>query len=264
MEFAELLRTRRMVRAFDPRPVEREVLDGVLDAARRAPSAGNSQGWDFVVLEGPATARFWDVTLPADKRASFRWQQLLDAPVIVLPLANHKAYLDRYAEPDKAATGLAVATELAGALLAGRHRVRHDAPAAGGPGRRARGAVLRRVPGCRATAGQPRGAARPRPHRRAWPWAIRSPTSPDARPTAPDAASTTWSTGAAGTTPPRPTERPERRALRFDGRYGVAQARPRRRRCARMRPRSSGSSVSRNVAPSAGSACAASNRRWVS
>ncbi len=110
MEFAELLRTRRMVRAFDPRPVEREVLDGVLDAARRAPSAGNSQGWDFVVLEGPATARFWDVTLPADKRASFRWQQLLDAPVIVLPLANHQAYLDRYAEPDKAATGLAVAT----------------------------------------------------------------------------------------------------------------------------------------------------------
>ena len=110
MEFAELLRTRRMVRAFDPRPVEREVLDGVLDAARRAPSAGNSQGWDFVVLEGPATARFWDVTLPADKRETFRWQQLLDAPVIVLPLANHQAYLDRYAEPDKAATGLAVAT----------------------------------------------------------------------------------------------------------------------------------------------------------
>ena len=60
-----------------------------------------------MVLEGPETARFWDVTLPAERRASFRWQQLLDAPVIVLPLADRQAYLDRYAEPDKAATGLA-------------------------------------------------------------------------------------------------------------------------------------------------------------
>jgi nitroreductase len=110
MEFAELLRTRRMVRAFQPRPIEREVLDRVLDATRRAPSAGNSQGWDFIVLEGPDTAKFWDVTLPEEKRASFRWQGLLDAPAIVLPLANHQAYLDRYAEPDKAATGLSVAT----------------------------------------------------------------------------------------------------------------------------------------------------------
>jgi nitroreductase len=109
MELADLLRARHMVRAFEPRPIEPEVLDGVLDAARRAPSAGNSQGWDFVVLEGDDTARFWDVTLPADKRSTFRWQRLLDAPAIVLPLANPRAYLDRYAEPDKAATGLSAA-----------------------------------------------------------------------------------------------------------------------------------------------------------
>lgn len=106
MDFAELLRHRRMVRAFDPRPVEAEVLDRVLDAARRAPSAGNAQGWHLVVLEGDDTARFWDVTLPAERRGAFRWQQLLDAPVIVLPLADREAYLRRYTEPDKLATGL--------------------------------------------------------------------------------------------------------------------------------------------------------------
>lgn len=109
MELAELLRARRMVRAFERRPIAPEVLDRVLDAARRAPSAGNSQGWDLLVLEGDETARFWDVTLPVDKRPSFRWQQLLDAPVIVLPLADRQAYLDRYAEPDKAGTGMSVA-----------------------------------------------------------------------------------------------------------------------------------------------------------
>jgi nitroreductase len=106
VDFAELLRRRRMVRAFDGQAVAPEVLDRVLDAARRAPSAGNSQGWAFVVLEGDQTRKFWDVTLPEERRASFKWQQLLDAPVIVLPLADRDAYLSRYREADKAATGL--------------------------------------------------------------------------------------------------------------------------------------------------------------
>src|SRR5690606_20621920 len=70
-------------------------------------SAGNSQGWHFVVLEGPEqTRRFWDVTLPEDRRAGFAWPSLLDAPVLVLPLADAGRYVARYAEPDKAATGL--------------------------------------------------------------------------------------------------------------------------------------------------------------
>jgi len=107
VEFAQVVRARRMHRAFDTRPVAPEVVDALVDAARRAPSAGNSQGWDFVVLEGPEqTAAFWDVTLPPDQREGFRWRRLLDAPVLVLPLADRGAYTARYREPDKAATGL--------------------------------------------------------------------------------------------------------------------------------------------------------------
>jgi nitroreductase len=96
-----------MVRAFDRRPLDPDVLERVLDAARRAPSAGNSQGWGFVVLEGADTSRFWDVTLPEGRRPAFKFPRLLDAPVIVLPLADKMAYLARYAEPDKVRTGLA-------------------------------------------------------------------------------------------------------------------------------------------------------------
>ena len=107
MEFAELIRSRRMVRAFDARPVDPEVLERVLDTARRAPSAGNAQGWVFVVLEGEDTRKFWDVTLPEERRETFRWQHLLDAPVVILPLASREAYLTRYSEPDKISTGLA-------------------------------------------------------------------------------------------------------------------------------------------------------------
>ena len=107
MELGEVVRRRRMVRAFTDEPVDPALVDRLLDMARRAPSAGNSQGWHFVVLEGPEqTARFWDVTLPPERRAGFRWPGLLAAPVIVVPLADAAAYVERYAEPDKATSGL--------------------------------------------------------------------------------------------------------------------------------------------------------------
>ena len=105
-EFAEVVRSRRMTRAFDGRPIDAAVLDELVDLASRAPSAGKTQGWHLVVLEGTDTEEFWGVTLPAVKRDSFRWQHLLTAPVIALPLADSKAYVDRYSEPDKVQTGL--------------------------------------------------------------------------------------------------------------------------------------------------------------
>jgi len=105
-EFAEVVRSRRMTRAFDDRPIDPQVIDGLVDLAARSPSAGKTQGWHLVVLEGDETAAFWDTTLPAVKRDSFRWKRLLNAPVIALPLADSKAYVDRYGEPDKVQTGL--------------------------------------------------------------------------------------------------------------------------------------------------------------
>jgi len=96
-----------MVRAFTDDPVDPELIDGLVDLARRAPSAGNSQGRAFVVLSGPEeTARYWDVTLPAERRASFRWPGLVAAPVLVVCLVRPEAWVERYAEPDKASTGL--------------------------------------------------------------------------------------------------------------------------------------------------------------
>jgi len=109
LEFAEVVRRRRMVRTFTDRPVERPVLDGVLDAGRRAPSAGFSQGTALVVLEGAAqTGPFWTLTAPptAGTASGGRWDRLRHAPVVVVPLAHRQAYLDRYAEPDKAPLGL--------------------------------------------------------------------------------------------------------------------------------------------------------------
>jgi len=95
-----------MTRAFDTRPVEDDIVERMVDLATRAPSAGKSQGWHLIVLTGADAARFWDISLPEDARATFRWKRLLDAPVIAIPLADPGAYLARYSEPDKASTGL--------------------------------------------------------------------------------------------------------------------------------------------------------------
>jgi nitroreductase len=110
MELAEAVRRRRMVRDFLPEPVEPALVDGLIDMARRAPSAGNSQGWAFLVLEGADVVRYWDTTLPPERRGAFPWPGLLRAPVLVLPCAHADAYVARYGEVDKARTGLGAAT----------------------------------------------------------------------------------------------------------------------------------------------------------
>ena len=101
-----------MVRAFAADPVDAELVDDMLDRARRAPSAGNSQSVEFLVLEGlEQTERYWDVTLPTDRRAGFRWPELLIAPVIIVVWVDPTAYLSRYSEPDKIAGELGESVE---------------------------------------------------------------------------------------------------------------------------------------------------------
>lgn len=68
----EAIRTRRDVRAeFTGTPVDEQTLWRILGAAHRAPSVGNSQPWDFVVVREPATLRAFAEHV-ADHRVAFR------------------------------------------------------------------------------------------------------------------------------------------------------------------------------------------------
>lgn len=97
-----------MVRAFRPVPIESCVLDRVVHALFRAPSAGFSQGLEVLVLDSPTdTELFWSVNFPdPHKRANFRWQGLFDAPVVMIPVLSADVYVSRYLQDDKAASGL--------------------------------------------------------------------------------------------------------------------------------------------------------------
>jgi nitroreductase len=108
MELTDVVRRRRMVRSFSGRPVPRPLVDGLLDGALRSPSAGNTGGWDAVVLQGPSeTGAFWEATTTPEWRSrSRRWAGLEPAPVAVVLFAHPRSYMERYAEPDKEASGL--------------------------------------------------------------------------------------------------------------------------------------------------------------
>ena len=102
MEFRDVVRRRRMVRRYAADPVDPAVVDRMLEHAQRAPTAGFSQGWAFLVLDAPADlALFWEST-GADPATHNAWLDgMRTAPVVIVPLACKDAYLDRYAEPDK-------------------------------------------------------------------------------------------------------------------------------------------------------------------
>jgi len=103
MDFADVVRRRRMVRNYDPdRPVSSELVDKLLEYAIRAPSAGFSQGWGFLVLDGQADRdRFWEITTEPGDAADSWLHGLRRAPVLIVALSNKQIYLDRYAAADK-------------------------------------------------------------------------------------------------------------------------------------------------------------------
>ena len=52
MDIVEAIKKRKSIRNFKPDPVPKEVLREILEIASRAPSAMNTQPWEFIVLSG--------------------------------------------------------------------------------------------------------------------------------------------------------------------------------------------------------------------
>ena len=100
-----------MTRSFAGTAVPDHLLEHCVELGLRAPSAGKSQGWHLVVLNGEGTSRYWDLAFPRERREGFAYPGLFNAPVIALVLADPQAYLDRYSEPDKSQSGLGESTD---------------------------------------------------------------------------------------------------------------------------------------------------------
>lgn len=105
MEFQQVVRRRRMVRAYRPDPVAPEVLRRVIDTARRGPTAGFAQGQSFVVLTAPEVRRRMAELCGEHDYAQRGFDPWLStAPVHVVPCVSRQAYEERYGQADKAAS----------------------------------------------------------------------------------------------------------------------------------------------------------------
>jgi nitroreductase len=100
MELQEVLRRRRMVRAYRDDDVPPDLVTRVLDAGCRAPTAGDTQATEFLVLQSDEMAPFWADVAPHTKPGG-RWSGLQTAKVVIVVLLNAGAYTARYAQPDK-------------------------------------------------------------------------------------------------------------------------------------------------------------------
>jgi nitroreductase len=98
-----------MIRAFTGEPLAAGTAERLLKAASRAPSAGFSQGYSFLVLEGKEqSAPLWEMLYESEISENAtedadpgQVTALSTAPLVIVPLACKDVYLDRYAQPGK-------------------------------------------------------------------------------------------------------------------------------------------------------------------
>jgi len=103
MDFADVMRRRRMVRNYTDEPVPHEAVDRIVACGRKAPSGGFSQGVRFVVVTEPDTRRrIAELANEAEYVVAAGGEPWITrAPVHIVVAMREGDYHDRYTEPDK-------------------------------------------------------------------------------------------------------------------------------------------------------------------
>ena len=104
MDFSDVIKKRKMVRAYTDEPVDPDAVERILAAANKAPSAGFSQGYALLTLQGTQLAPFWELVSRYHgdgEQAGRSFDPVTRAPLVVVPMSCKDIYLDRYARNDK-------------------------------------------------------------------------------------------------------------------------------------------------------------------
>ncbi|MEO0077258.1 MAG: nitroreductase family protein [candidate division WOR-3 bacterium] len=83
MEFYDVIKQRRSVRAYKPTPIDDNVLERILEAGRLAPSAKNIQPWKFIVVKDP---KIKQELVVACRNQEF----IAQAPIVICAVALEK------------------------------------------------------------------------------------------------------------------------------------------------------------------------------
>lgn len=106
MDFTDVVRKRRMVRNYTSNPVSADSIERIVTAARRAPSAGFSQGQRFIVVTDDEMRRaIAEAADEPDYVANGFDPWISSAPVHVVVCVREDDYHERYRENDKLVGG---------------------------------------------------------------------------------------------------------------------------------------------------------------
>ncbi len=94
MELLEAIMERRSVRVFKKQDLPEELVEKIIDSARRAPSAGNVQPWEFLVARQEATRQRL-------ANAAFNQTYIKEAPVVIVVCADEKRAQQAYGDRGK-------------------------------------------------------------------------------------------------------------------------------------------------------------------
>jgi FMN reductase [NAD(P)H] len=110
VEFNEVLKRRRMVRAYEPKPVPRETIESIVGTIRRAPSAGFSQGQRLIVVTEAERRRAIAEAAGEHYYVEQGFEPWISgAAALVVVCTREEDYHDRYRQPDKLQDGEEIA-----------------------------------------------------------------------------------------------------------------------------------------------------------
>jgi len=89
VEVLEAIKTRRSIRRYKPTPVDDKTIELVLEAARWAPSWGNTQCWRFIVVrDNDGKNRLADTVIAVSDRPNRAGDAIRSAPVVIVACAE--------------------------------------------------------------------------------------------------------------------------------------------------------------------------------
>ena len=120
MEFQDVIRKRRSIRHYIARDVPEEMVYKLLDAARWAPTGGNLQPWEFILVRSRSNREsLVDATyLGYMKKTGKPQKWILEAPLIIAVCVNFKPGVARYGEKARTNVLLDGAAAIENLLLA--------------------------------------------------------------------------------------------------------------------------------------------------
>jgi len=100
MDFNKVIENRVSIRNYQKKEIDDSQINFILKCGHAAPTAGNVQPWEFIVVSNPTMKRkIVDTTYVGSQRNSMKHQEwLMDAPVFIIVCANKGKIVAKYGE----------------------------------------------------------------------------------------------------------------------------------------------------------------------